>query len=243
MQFRIRFLFAAVLGAVLLAWLPLTMSRSAAQTTPTVQIRQDATAGSILAGPDGKTLYTFSTDSAGVSTCADACANAWPPLVLDSGQPTAGPGLSGTLAVITRADGKRQVTYNGQPLYNFVRDTQAGVVTGEGVTAFGGTFHLARPAGAAAAAPAAAAPAATARATATAAAPAGPTTAQRAAPPAAPAVAPAAARALPATGSGGQLDGPGGNPWLIGALLVAALLSGSCALLLRRSTVESPRRR
>jgi len=152
MQFRIRFLFAAVLGAVLLAWLPLTMSRSAAQTTPTVQIRQDATAGSILAGPDGKTLYTFSTDSAGVSTCADACANAWPPLVLDSGQPTAGPGLSGTLAVITRADGKRQVTYNGQPLYNFVRDTQAGVVTGEGVTAFGGTFHLARPAGAAGAA-------------------------------------------------------------------------------------------
>jgi len=80
---------------------------------------------------------------------------------LDSGQPTAGPGLSGTLAVITRADGKRQVTYNGQPLYTFVRDTQAGAATGDGVTAFGGTFHLARPAGAAAAAaaPAAAAPA------------------------------------------------------------------------------------
>jgi len=150
-----RFLFAAVLGAVLLAWLPLTASRSAAQATPTVQIRQDATAGSILAGPDGKTLYTFSTDSAGASTCADTCANAWPPLVLDSGQPTAGPGLSGTLAVITRADGKRQVTYNGQPLYTFVRDTQAGAATGDGVTAFGGTFHLARPAGAAGAAGAA----------------------------------------------------------------------------------------
>jgi len=157
MQFRMRFLFAAVLGAVLLAWLPLTASRSAAQATPTVQIRQDATAGSILAGPDGKTLYTFSTDSAGASTCADTCANAWPPLVLDSGQPTAGPGLSGTLAVITRADGKRQVTYNGQPLYTFVRDTQAGAATGDGVTAFGGTFHLARPAGAAAAAAAPAA--------------------------------------------------------------------------------------
>ena len=235
MQFRIRFLFAAVLGAVLLAWLPLTASRGAAQATPTVQIRQAGSAGSILAGPDGKTLYTFSTDTAGASTCAGNCANAWPPLVLASGQPTAGPGLSGTLAVITRADGKRQVTYNGQPLYTFVGDAQPGAATGDAVTAFGGTFHLARPAGAA---PAAAAPAATA-----AAAPAGPTTAQRAAPPAVPAVAPAAARALPATGSGGQLDGPGGNPWLIGALLVAALLSGSCALLLRRSTVESPRRR
>jgi predicted lipoprotein with Yx(FWY)xxD motif len=66
----------------------------------------------------------------------------WPPLLLPEGDPIAPPDLPGTLAVITRADGGRQVTYNDQPLYLYVRDQKPGDTTGEGVA---GVWHVARP--------------------------------------------------------------------------------------------------
>ena len=43
----------------------------------------DAKLGAFLTGEDGKTLYVFTPDSANTSTCVDACATNWPPLVVD----------------------------------------------------------------------------------------------------------------------------------------------------------------
>lgn len=195
MQFRNRrYLLsgAAILVTVLLAAFRIETGHVSAQTASTVTIRQSATFGGYLADTAGKTLYTLSSDPAGQSTCTGACPTAWPPLTV-TGQPVAPAGLTGTLGAFARSDGGQQVTYNGQALYTFVRDANAGDTNGEGATAFGGTWHVARVAGATA-------PAAVG---ATAAAPAGPTTAQRAAAAPAPAPAPAPARALPATGSGG----------------------------------------
>ncbi len=115
-------------------------ARAVAQS-PTVQIT-DTSAGSILAGSNGKSLYVFDRDEQGKSNCTGGCAQTWPPLTVESGNPTPPSGLSGTLSVITRDDGSRQVAYNGRPLYFYAPDAQPGDTKGDGV---GGVWHLARP--------------------------------------------------------------------------------------------------
>ncbi|HZU75673.1 MAG TPA: hypothetical protein VFA70_02855 [Dehalococcoidia bacterium] len=145
--------------AALLA-LALGASGVGAQTNPTVQTRDlGGNTGTVLTDGQGKTLYTFSLDTDGTSHCTDACATAWPPLALASGNPVAPSGLSGSLGVITRSDGTRQVTYNNQPLYYFSGDSAAGQANGNGRSAFNGTWRVAQPAGAATASSGAPAPA------------------------------------------------------------------------------------
>jgi predicted lipoprotein with Yx(FWY)xxD motif len=120
-----------------------------AQTTSTVELANNTTLGSILTNSQGMTLYILTADSAGNSTCMGACATAWPPLTVNSGEtPTAGSGVTAQLGTITRADGTLQVTANGMPLYTFVRDTNAGDVNGQGKQAFGGTWYVVNAAGA-----------------------------------------------------------------------------------------------
>ncbi len=43
-----------------------------------VNLRTDATLGSILVDGEGRTLYFFSLDASGESNCNDNCLNAWP---------------------------------------------------------------------------------------------------------------------------------------------------------------------
>jgi predicted lipoprotein with Yx(FWY)xxD motif len=63
-------------------------------------------AGPSLVGPDGLTLYIFTQDTEGTSTCADECAAAWPPFEVEAGATVeAGEGVSGDLAIIQRDDG------------------------------------------------------------------------------------------------------------------------------------------
>jgi predicted lipoprotein with Yx(FWY)xxD motif len=135
--------FGVFVMAVLVAWVVrIEVGRVTAQAAPTVQIAMAGDAGAILTDADGMTLYVFDRDESNVSNCADRCAETWPPLLLDSGDPVAPPDLVGELTVFTRADGRRQVAYRGQPLYRYTGDSQPGDTTGDGV---GGVWHLARP--------------------------------------------------------------------------------------------------
>ena len=86
----------------------------------------------LVAGSNGMTVYTFTKDvkDSGKSNCSGGCATTWPALTV-TGTPTAGTGVTGTLATITRDDGSVQVTYNGLPLYFFSGDTAPG--DGKGV--------------------------------------------------------------------------------------------------------------
>jgi len=103
--------------------------------------------GSILVDSTGRTLYLFKADVGAKSACTGACATAWPPL-LAKGTPTAGTGLKASeLGTITRSGGNRQVTYNGHPLYLFIKDQKAGQTTGQGVTAFGAPWFALTPSG------------------------------------------------------------------------------------------------
>jgi len=103
--------------------------------------------GSILVNSTGRTLYLFKADVGAKSACTGACATAWPPL-LATGKPTAGTGLTASkLGTITRSGGNQQVTYNGHPVYLFIKDKKPGQTTGQGVTAFGAAWYALTPAG------------------------------------------------------------------------------------------------
>jgi predicted lipoprotein with Yx(FWY)xxD motif len=103
--------------------------------------------GSILVNSTGRTLYLFKADVGAHSACTGACAIAWPPL-LATGTPTAETGLTASkLETITRPGGNQQVTYNGHPLYRFIKDQKPGQTTGQGVTAFGAAWFALTPAG------------------------------------------------------------------------------------------------
>jgi predicted lipoprotein with Yx(FWY)xxD motif len=89
--------------------------------------------GTILVDAEGMTLYGFTADAEGVSTCYDGCAAAWPPLIAE-GEVTAGEGLDASLlTTVERTDGTMQVKYGDWPLYYWAQDQAAGDATGQGV--------------------------------------------------------------------------------------------------------------
>lgn len=112
----------------------------------TVSVK-NGTYGKSLVDDKGMTLYVFDKDAKDTSHCADACAKAWPPL-LDTAAPTAGSGVKpNLLKTTTRSDGKKQVTYNGHPLYRFDEDQKAGDTNGQAVDAFGAKWYVISPDG------------------------------------------------------------------------------------------------
>lgn len=119
-----------------------TRTPAAATQAPSGSTVSVASAG-YLTGPDGMTLYIFDKDTeANKSACAaGGCLSTWPALIA-TGTPTAGAGVSGTLATFARDDGTMQVSYKGKPLYYYAPDTKVGDTTGDGV---GGIWHLAKP--------------------------------------------------------------------------------------------------
>jgi predicted lipoprotein with Yx(FWY)xxD motif len=92
----------------------------------------------VVTNAKGFTLYWFVPDTATTSKCTGSCAAFWPPV---KGPATAGAGVTGTLATITRADGSVQATYNGHPLYTYAGDHAPGQATGNGLDVNGGVWH------------------------------------------------------------------------------------------------------
>jgi predicted lipoprotein with Yx(FWY)xxD motif len=95
----------------------------------------DGSLGQIVVDGEGLTLYGFTPDEAGTSTCYDACAANWPPLLADDpAAVTVAAGLDkAKLTTADRTDGGKQLLYNGWPLYYFANDAAAGDVNGQGL--------------------------------------------------------------------------------------------------------------
>jgi predicted lipoprotein with Yx(FWY)xxD motif len=103
--------------------------------------------GKVLADGRGHTLYMFGKDKRSKSACSGACAQAWPPLTT-TGKAKAGAGVSASkLGTTSRGGGVKQVTYNGHPLYGFIKDTGPRQTHGQGIVAFGGKWSLVSAAG------------------------------------------------------------------------------------------------
>ena len=103
--------------------------------------------GRVVVDGKGRTLYLFEKDRNHRSACYGPCATYWPPL-LSRGKPVARPGAKQSLLGTTRrANGSKQVTYAGHPLYRFVLDQKPGQTKGEGLTDFGGGWDVVSPSG------------------------------------------------------------------------------------------------
>jgi predicted lipoprotein with Yx(FWY)xxD motif len=126
---------------------PSAASTPSASTTPVIAVVSKTVKGQtedVLTNTKAMTLYYLTSDTATTPACTGQCLSFWPPLVLSSGEPGSGASLLGKLTVATTANG-RVVLYNGHPLYTFSRDKTSNDANGEGVNAFGGTWHVATP--------------------------------------------------------------------------------------------------
>ena len=132
--------FFVLVGATLAAAKP--TARSATVATARTGL------GQIVVDGRGRSLYLFEKDMHGRSSCSGVCATYWPPL-LSNGRPFAIKGAKPSLlGTIRRADGSRQVSYAGHPLYFFSGDTGRGQTNGEGLKDFGAGWYVLTPAGA-----------------------------------------------------------------------------------------------
>ena len=127
-------------------------SAAPAAATATIGARlavaQQSDVGPHLTDAKGRSVYLFLKDVGDASSCYDACAAAWPP-VLATGGTVAGDSAVRTdlLGMSQRRDGATQVTYKGAPLYYYEDDKQPGDITGQGKEEFGGKWYLVSPAG------------------------------------------------------------------------------------------------
>lgn len=114
-----------------------------------LMVQSEKPYGQHLVDSSGRTLYMFTPDRGQQdSTCYDACAEAWPPLLTDGDPRAAAPRVNEKqLGTIQRRDGSLQVTYGGLPLYYFVKDQRPGDIKGQDVHGFGGEWYLVSPAG------------------------------------------------------------------------------------------------
>jgi len=137
-----------VLFTLTLATLALTsaVARGDAAVPATVTVHVSAY-GRVLFDARGFALYAFTRDAQGRSACSGACARRWPPYVIDR-SPLAGRGVAAAkLGAITRADGRRQVTYAGRPLYRYLGDRRPLQILCQNVREFGGLWLVVRPGG------------------------------------------------------------------------------------------------
>ena len=124
------------------------IARASADAQATLTVRSSRF-GSVLFDGRGRALYAFTRDRrGGASRCYGACAQKWP-VYFAGGRLVAGKGVKRSLVGTTRRrDGRRQITYNGRPLYYYVGDKSAGQVSCQNVAEFGGTWLVVRPSGA-----------------------------------------------------------------------------------------------
>ena len=116
--------------------------------------RDVAPHGSIYTDSAGLTVYSWQGDTRGdgMSRCYEACATAWPPVLVGMDMMMSMmPGMSMEQmmmpmmeghGVLLRTDGTYQATYNGWPMYLFVRDTAPGEVNGHGSNGFGARWEV-----------------------------------------------------------------------------------------------------
>ena len=101
--------------------------------------------GKVVTDSAGFTLYRFDKDTASPpkSNCEGECAKAWPAVA--AGGASAAPGIDASLlGEVTRADGTKQLTIGGWPMYRYAKDTKPGDAKGQGV---GGTWFASAPDG------------------------------------------------------------------------------------------------
>jgi len=129
---------ASVVALALLFAALATPKTQPVATGPDVLKARDVGGVNLLTNAKGLTLYWFAPDTSSKSVCYGSCAAYWPPV---TGDPSAGPGVTGTLGTISRTDGTTQATYDGHPLYTYIGDSAPGTASGNNINLNGGLWH------------------------------------------------------------------------------------------------------
>jgi len=137
------------LAAALLMTLAAIIAGSRASAASSgVQIKVATTKlGRILVNAQGRTLYMFAADKRGKSACYGSCAVYWPPLTTSGTHPLGSGVKASMIGTTMRTGGKLQVTFNGHPLYTFVKDSKPGQTSGQGLNLSGGLWWVISSAG------------------------------------------------------------------------------------------------
>ena len=124
-----------------------TAPTTAPTTTPASVLQEAMLSGSqAFVATSGRTVYVFDADlghnNSSTCTVASGCTAAWPPV-----SPPSSASVVSPWAMFNRTDGSMgpQLTFEGRALYTFAGDTSNGTTAGEGINAFGGVWHVARP--------------------------------------------------------------------------------------------------
>ena len=96
-----------------------------------VLIANNKNLGFYLTDTSGKTLYFFTKDTPGASTCTGTCLGLWPAFNAD---PVTAPSVlnPSDFTSVTRYDGVKQTAYKGRPLYYYSIDAKPGDAKGQG---------------------------------------------------------------------------------------------------------------
>src|SRR5205814_2626083 len=100
-----------------------------------------------LVGAKGRPVHSLPKGSRMNDNCAGPCASNWPPLTASSQAAAAGGISASSISLVKRADGAKQVTLDGHPLYYFAGDQAAGQLNGQGVNEFGAKWFTVAPSG------------------------------------------------------------------------------------------------
>jgi predicted lipoprotein with Yx(FWY)xxD motif len=103
--------------------------------------------GTYLTGASGRAIYLWVADTGSKSNCTGQCAKFWPPVLAKTTPTVSGGATASDLGTTTRANGTKQVTYKGHPLYYFFEDPTAGTDKGQGSSNFGAKWWLVAPSG------------------------------------------------------------------------------------------------
>jgi predicted lipoprotein with Yx(FWY)xxD motif len=103
--------------------------------------------GKMLVDAKGRTLYLFEADKTNVSNCTGPCLSIWPPVSAGAKPQAKGGALQGKIGTVSSTGAKRQVTYNGHPLYYYVADQRPGETKGQGLNQFGAEWYVLAPSG------------------------------------------------------------------------------------------------
>jgi predicted lipoprotein with Yx(FWY)xxD motif len=120
-------------------------STSTASSSPrpaSIVATKTTSLGTFLVDAKGRALYLWDADHGSKSTCSGACAQAWPPLTTTTTPKASGAAKASLLGTTTRADGSREVTYAGHPLYYYEGDSMPGQTTGQGSDSFGSPWWV-----------------------------------------------------------------------------------------------------
>jgi predicted lipoprotein with Yx(FWY)xxD motif len=103
--------------------------------------------GEVVENENGFVLYRFDGDSnnPAKSNCNGDCAKVWEPALTNDGKPTLKGVAANVVGTVTRADGTKQLTIKGWPVYHYIGDKTPGTWKGQNVS---GKWFVIKPDGA-----------------------------------------------------------------------------------------------